>query len=375
VNVPFIDLKRVARLVEGPVLEQWQRLVAGTEFVGGPTVAALERKLGEALGVRHAITCSSGTDALYIALQALGIGPGKKVAVPNLTFWAPYEAIVQVGATPVLVEIDPVDLQMDLEELRRGYAEIGFDAVILVHLMGWASARVAEFRDFCRKKGIPLLEDGAQSWGVKIGGESVYAGAEVSTLSFYPAKVVGGCMDGGAMFTNDAELATLMRKLCNHGRATHYSYSHVGWNSRMGGVHAAWLLAVLDHAGEIVRQRSAFAAQYDELFQELSDEVTGYRAPPGVEGNGYLSVCTLERAELDAVVARLGEAGVGTGRVYPATVDVQPPAAGALRAGDLRHGHAFCANVLNLPLFYGMTDDEFEYVQVTLRRVLEEVRA
>jgi dTDP-4-amino-4,6-dideoxygalactose transaminase len=372
VNVPFVDLKRVAALVRDPVVKRWDRLVADTEFVGGATVAALEHRLAEALGARHAITCSSGTDALYIALQALGIGPGQKVAVPNLTFWAPYEAIVQLGATPVLVEVDPADLQMDFEELCRGYDQIGFDAVILVHLMGWASARVGEFRRFCHAQGIPLLEDGAQSWGVQVAGKSVYAGACVSTLSFYPAKVVGGCMDGGAMLTDDAELAALIRRLCNHGRATHYSYAHVGWNSRMGAVQAAWLLAVLDHADAILRQRRALEASYHELFQELSDVVTGYSAPPGVIGNGYLSVCTLKRHDVATVAARLAAEGIGTGRVYPATLDAQPPAATALRTGDLAHGHAFCANVLNVPLFYGITEEEMNHVQTTLRSVLQE---
>ncbi len=371
-NVPFIDLKPVAALVGDTVARHWQRVVERTEFVGGATVAALEARLARSLRVEHAITCSSGTDALTIALQALGVGPGKKVALPNLTFWAPYEAIVQLGATPVLVEIDLADLQMDFDDLRRGHERLGLDAVILVHLMGWASARVAEFRRFCRDQDLPLVEDGAQAWGVEVGGQPVFAGAQVSTLSFYPAKVVGGCMDGGAIFTDDAELGMLIRKLCNHGRATHYSYSHVGWNSRMGGVHAAWLLAVLDHADAIVAERRALEARYHELFLELSDLLCGYGAPAGVVGNGYLSVCTLRRHELATVTARLAEAGIGTGRVYPATLDAQPPAATALRTGDLSRGRTFCASVLNLPLFFGMTGEQMEYVESTLRRVLEE---
>jgi dTDP-4-amino-4,6-dideoxygalactose transaminase len=179
-------------------------------------------------------------------------------------------------------------------------------------------------------------------------------------------------MDGGAVLTEDPELAALIRSLCNHGRATHYSYSHVGYNSRMGAIQAAWLSAILDHADAIVRQRRALAAAYRELFQELSDMVTGYGAPAGVTGNGYLSVCTLERHDVATVAARLAEAGIATGRVYPATLDVQAPAAAALRTGELAHGHAFCSKVLNLPLFYGLKEEEMNYVQTTLRRVLKE---
>jgi dTDP-4-amino-4,6-dideoxygalactose transaminase len=372
VKVPFIDLKPLAALVSKSVVWTWREQIENTEFVGGPRVFSLEHRVGELLGVEHVVACGNGTDALRIALQALGIGPGKKVALPNLTFWATYEAVAQLGATPVLIEIDATDLQMDLDEFRRAYQKVGFDAAILVHLMGWASRRVGEFRSFCQDKGIPLLEDGAQSWGVEVDGRSVYAAAQASTLSFYPAKVIGGCMDGGAVLTGDAGLAALVRKLCNHGRASHYSYSYAGWNSRMGGLHAAWLLAMLEHAGTILAARRTLAAAYQRLFEELADELVGYHAPPGVVGNGYLAVCTLRRRDLATVTARLNEAGIDCGRVYPETLDAQPPAAHALRTGNLEKSRAFCQSVLNPPLYYGMSQEQMAYVETTLRRVLRE---
>ena len=371
-DVPFIELRRVAALVGNSMTQRWERVISDAEFVGGASVAALEKRLAESLGTRHAIACSNGSDALVIALQALGVGSGHKVALPNLTFWATYEAIAQRGAIPVLVDIDPADLQMDLDELRRAHDRFGLDAVVLVHLMGWASARLAEFREFCQAEGLPLLEDGAQAWGAETRGESVFAGARVGTLSFYPAKVLGGCMDGGAILTNDGELARLLRKLCNHGRTTHYSYSHVGWNSRLGGLQAAWLLAALDHAGAIVRQRRTLEASYRALFAELSDVVTGHGAPEGVRGNGYLSVCTLKQHDPADVGVRLSKAGIGTGRVYPETLDMQPPAAAALRMGALVRSRAFSARVLNLPLFYGMTEEEMANVQAAVRRVFRQ---
>ena len=374
-KVPFVDLKRVSALIREPALAAWEHALTHTEFVGGPTVSALEKTLGSRLGAQHVITCSSGTDALYIALQALGVGPGKKVALPNLTFWATYEAVAQLGATPVLIDIDPADLQIDFDEFKQAFEKVRFDAAILVHLMGWAMPHLGELRKFCRENGIALLEDGAQSYGVAVGGRSVYEGAQVSTLSFYPAKVVGGCMDGGAILTDDAGLAELVRKLCNHGRATHYTYSHIGWNSRMGGISAGWLAELLRHDQAILSSRRELEASYRRFFtEELADHVTPYGPPAGVQGNGYLSVCTLKNpGALDAVTARLSAAGVSVGRVYPETLDMQPPAAGALRFSGLEKGRAFCQSVINLPLFYGMTTAELERAQQVFAQILGEV--
>ncbi|MCC6528311.1 MAG: aminotransferase class I/II-fold pyridoxal phosphate-dependent enzyme [Polyangiaceae bacterium] len=368
-KVPFIDLKRVAGLVHAQALEAWQRVAERTEFVGGPTVGALEAALAGKLGVRHAIGCSSGTDAILIGLQALGVGPGSKVALPDLTFWATYEAVAQLGATPVLVDVDE-DLQLDLDELRRAHDAHRLDAVVLVHLMGWASARLGEIRAFCQERGLALVEDGAQAYGVEVAGAPVFAGARLSTLSFYPAKVIGGCMDGGAILTDDEALAGLVRKLCNHGRATHYSYSHVGWNSRMGGLQAAWLLAMLGHADEIVRTRRADEARFRERLAEVAPLARAYGPPAGVAGNGYLSVFALERAEHEAVARRLGELGVGVGRVYPETLSQQEPARQAPRASDLERSRDFCRRVVDLPLFYGMTAEEHAHVCQSFATVL-----
>jgi UDP-2-acetamido-2-deoxy-ribo-hexuluronate aminotransferase len=371
-SVPFIDLKRVALLAAGAAQAEWQRLVANAEFMGGPSVAAFEQELATALGAKHAISCGNGTDALCIGLQALGVRAGHKVALPNLTFWASYEGIAQLGATPLLIDVNPQTLQMDFEALKRAHRQLGFDAVVLVHLLGWATPELFEFRDFCRQNSVLLLEDGAQSFGVQVGGKSVYAGASAVTLSFYPAKVLGGCMDGGALLTDDAETAARFRNLCNHGRTAHYAYGRVGWNSRMGALHAEWLRAMLKHAGDILKERRALETAYQGLFAELPDVITPYSAPRGVLGNGYLAVAALKHHEPQVIAERLQRAGIGTGRVYPETLDVQPPATAALRYGDLAVGRAFCARVLNLPLFYGMTREEFAEVSDALRRALRD---
>jgi dTDP-4-amino-4,6-dideoxygalactose transaminase len=294
------------------------------------------------------------------------------VALPNLTFWATYEAIAQLGATPVLIDVDPDDLQLDLAELARAFESHRFAAAILVHLMGWASPRLAEIRQFCSDRGIELLEDGAQSYGVEVDGRSVYAGARVSTLSFYPAKVIGGCMDGGAVLTDDEALAGLVRRLCNHGRSTHFSYSHVGWSSRSGALQASWLLAMLRHADRLLADRRAWEARYRTALEPLRALARPHAPAPGVTGNGYLSVFALERHAHERIAGRLGAERISVGRVYPDPLSEQAPAQEALRVSELSASRAFCRRVINLPLFFGMTGEEHAHVCRAFARALRE---
>ncbi|OJY26397.1 MAG: hypothetical protein BGO98_39285 [Myxococcales bacterium 68-20] len=366
--VPFIDLSRLVARVREDVLPAWAECLDRCEFVGGPRVVALEKKLAGVLGTPRVVSCANGTDALLIGLQALGVKAGSKVALPNLTFWATFEAIAQLGATPVLVDVDPDDLQVSLTELRSAHEKHRFDAAIFVHLFGWTSARLAEIRAFCKEREIALLEDGAQCFGVEVGGEPVLAKADVATLSFYPAKVIGGAMDGGAITLQTGAQEALVRSLCNHGRSDHYSYAHVGWNSRMGGVQAAFIGRVLDEVPAILSSRRAAAEFYRERLGAGNTRVKVYGPPAGVVENGYLNVVTVEGKTGPELVEALKAAGIGAARTYPETMDVQPPVkkAGAILHGDLAVSKRFCASVVNLPLFYGIRDDEREAAAAAL---------
>jgi dTDP-4-amino-4,6-dideoxygalactose transaminase len=360
-KVPFVDLSRLVSRVREDVLEAWAGCLDSTAFVGGPRVAAFEAKLAAAVGVPRAVACANGTDALLVALQAAGVGRGMRVAVPNLTFWATFEAVAQLGGVPVLVDIDPDDLQMSVSELASAHDAHRIDAAVFVHLYGWTSARLHELRAFCREREIALVEDGAQSFGVEASGEPVLAKADGATLSFYPAKVVGGAMDGGAITMQAEEREARARSLCNHGRAGHYTHAHVGWNSRMAEVQAAFLSRVLDEAPPILAARRATAAFYRERLKE-NRAIRVYGPPRGVVENGYLNVLTVEGRSGASIASALEAAGIGCARTYPETLDAQPPAkrAGAIAHGDLRWSRAFSASVVNLPLFFGIRDDERE---------------
>jgi dTDP-4-amino-4,6-dideoxygalactose transaminase len=360
-EVPFIDLSRILARVRDDALRAWGECLDAREFVRGPRVNELERRLATTLGVARVVCCASGTDALLVALKAVGVRRGMKVAMPNLTFWATFEAVAQLGATPVLVDVDPDDLQMSFDELRAAHHAHRLDAAILVHLYGWASAKLREMRAFCRERAIPLVEDGAQCFGVEAFGEPVLAGAEVATLSFHPAKVLGGAMDGGAIALGTPAREALVRSLCNHGREAHYSHAHVGWNSRMGGLQAAFLLRMLDELPGILESRRTTAGSYRRRLAS-SPRVRVYGPPPGIVENGYLNVLAVEDQKGEEVVEALAAAGVGAARTYPAPIDAQRPArsVGAIAHGELAHSRSFCERVVNLPLFYGIREDERE---------------
>ena len=370
--VPFIDLSRLVGKIREDVLPAWTECLDKCEFVGGPRVATLEKKLASVLSVPHVVSCANGTDAILVALQAMGVKRGMKVALPNLTFWATFEAIAQLGATPVLVDVNPDDLQLDLDQLKSAHEAHRFDAVILVHLYGWTSARLAEIRAFCKERNLPLVEDGAQCFGVEVNGKPVLEGSTIGTLSFYPAKVVGGAMDGGAITMASPDHEKLVRSLCNHGRSDHYSYAHIGWNSRMGGVQAAFLNRVLDEVPAILESRRKAAAFYRSRLAEAhaQKKIRLYGPPAGVVENGYLNVFTVTGKKGQEVVDALKKAGIGAARTYPEPMDSQPPAKeiGAIVHGDMKVSRAICESVVNLPLFYGIREDECE---TSVRALLE----
>ncbi len=370
-HVPFIDLNRSVQKIRAAVLADWERCLDQCEFVGGPTVKKLEKALEEKLDAQHFVTCHSGTDAIVLGLQALGVKPGMKVAVTNMTFWAPFEAIVACGATPILIDCNEDDLQMDFDEFVAAHKKFKFEAAIFVHLFGWTSARLGDFRRYCAENKIALVEDGAQSFGVAFEGRSVYADAEVATISFYPAKVLGAGGDAGGVAAKNAKVADLVRVLGNHGRAGHYTYDYVGMNSRMGGLQASYLYRMLEQIDGFLASRLAAERFYQKALAGNDKLMRVYAAPKNTTSNGYLSVITCQHKKADEVVAAMTEKGVSCGRTYPQTLDMQPPAHDALRISDLTRSRRLSESVVNLPLFAGITEEECRYAADTFLKVMK----
>lgn len=359
--VPFIDLQRF----EPDFLDRWAErcaeISANTQFVAGAPAAKLETRLAEVTGSGPVVACANGTDALQLALRAVGVGPGDVVAIPDATFWATFEAVVNVGARVVTVDVDPDDLQLDHGRLEEALDRHRPKAVILVHLYGWGSARLGDLRGLCRECGVHLIEDGAQSFAANYQGRSVYADAEISTVSFYPAKVLGACGDAGAVFCSDPEVAETVRRLGNHGRTSHYEHGLIGWNSRISGFDAAFLDRSLDYLDERIASRRRAADRYRSRLRELGVRVA--EVPDGWEENGYLNVTLHDPEDRPRWLAGLKDAGIGFGTVYPGAMSKQPGCGDHLVAtvgGDV--ADALCRGVVNLPLFAYITDDEVDRV-------------
>lgn len=343
-------------------MEKFHVMTLNAQFIGGSEVSTLEARLQAELQVAYAVSCANGTDALQLALRAVGVGEGDVVLVPNVTFWATFEAVVNVGAKPVTVDADLSDGGVSFEDFAQAIRETKPKAALVVHLYGWGSARLLELRALCREHGVVLVEDGAQSFGARYRGEPIYKGAHISTTSFYPAKVLGGAGDGGAVFTDDAELADKVRRLGNHGRTAHYGYGDVGWNSRLDSLQAAFLNLSLDHIDARIASRREAVAYYQKALPATGIQLMC--APAGYEENGYCNVCLVPKPEVKArLEARLKAEGIGFGNIYPSVMSSQPGAA-AFTKGHFggQVGEQLCASVLNLPLFPYMTEDELQRV-------------
>ncbi|NCN11131.1 MAG: DegT/DnrJ/EryC1/StrS family aminotransferase [Leptospira sp.] len=363
--VPFIDIKRF----EPGFLDKWnskvQEMSANAQFIGGAEVSTLETRLAEVAETKYAISCANGTDALQIALRALGVGRGDKVLLPDSTFWATYECVVNVGADPVTVDANEVDLQMDFDTFCQAVDKYKPKAAILVHLYGWGSAKILEFRKFCKEKNVLLLEDGAQCFGVKYQGSSIYKDVLISTTSFYPAKVLGAAGDGGAVFTNDEGLANMSRQLANHGRTSHYGHGSVGWNSRLDSLQAAFLNLSLDHIEARLESRRSIAKRYQEELPKIGVNVI--KAPDGYTENGYCNANIFTLEERPKLEAHLKEHGIGFGIIYPGAMSDQPAAKGCEKFGDKGVARRICSTILNLPLYAYLKEEELQEVLTAVK--------
>jgi UDP-2-acetamido-2-deoxy-ribo-hexuluronate aminotransferase len=369
-SVPFIDLKRF----EPGFLERWnEKTIAmsmSASFIGGSEVVSLESKLKQLTTVSYVVSCANGTDAIQLALRSLGVGRGDLVLVPNMTFWATFEAVINVNANPVTVDVDLADGGIDLEAFKLAVEKFQPKAAVIAHLYGWGSGKLAEIRSLCKEKSVLLVEDGAQCFGVEFNDESIYKDALISTTSFYPAKVLGGAGDGGAVFTNVPELAEKVRQLSNHGRTTHYGYGAVGWNSRLDSLQAAFLNISIDYLPQRLASRREAASYYRDSLPDLG--LKQMKAPDAYLENGYCNVCLVEDVAIKGKLeAGLKARGIGFGNIYPGAMSEQPGSTGFLHAHvGGTNAQKLCSSVLNLPLFPYMSKEEMNEVTNTVRTLI-----
>jgi dTDP-4-amino-4,6-dideoxygalactose transaminase len=337
-------------------------------YILGAEGRAFEAAFAAWLGAEHAVGCGNGTDALALALRALGIGPGSAVATVSHTAVATVAAIEMAGAVPVLIDIDPLHYTMDASELADVLASLPpglppIRAVIPVHLYGQA-ADLDAILPLCQRHGVAVIEDCSQAHGATLGGRKLGTLGAVGTFSLYPTKNLGALGDGGVMATNDAALAERLTALRQYGWRTQYVSDTVGINSRLDEIQAAILSVKLRHLDAGNAARRAIAARYDAALQG-GDHVPPARRP-GAEHVFHQYV--VRASDRDALRARLRGSGIGTGIHYPVPVHLQPAYAGRVALGPAacRASERTAAEVLSLPMFPELTDAQVSAVCETL---------
>jgi dTDP-4-amino-4,6-dideoxygalactose transaminase len=365
-QVPFITLNRFENGFRDNFLNGVANLFDKTQFVGGPVVGEMEVELARVAKSKYAIGCANGTDAIQIALRAVGVEKNEVVLIPDMTFWATFEAVVNVGANPATVDVNRETCHWDLETFKKAVTQFKPKAAIMVHLYGWASPDTMEIRKYAKENNVLLIEDGAQCFGTEINGEPILQNALISTTSFYPAKVLGASGDAGAIFTNDEKLNQTCRILINHGRTDHYSHGLIGWNSRVGAYESLFLKLSLEHIQARLESRRNAVKYYAEALQGLPFKPA--LAKSNIKENGYCAVGFIDPALRPALIESLKKAGIGYGTIYPGAMSLQAGAKGHM-VGSIDYGNAHYVSqaVLNLPCFAYITKEELEYVCQTIR--------
>jgi dTDP-4-amino-4,6-dideoxygalactose transaminase len=373
-GVPFLDLTREHRAIETEIREAIERVLRTSAFVGGEEVRAFEAEFAAYCGARHCIGVANGTDALVLALRALGVGPGDAVLTVPFTFLASVEAIDLVGATPVFVDIDEHDYTIDAGAVEEVLRVRPIKAIIAVDLYGHP-ADIERLVRAARRRGTAVIEDAAQAHGARAqcGGEWKRAGAlggDVSCFSFYPSKNLGALGDAGAVTTDRDELAKRLRLLHDHGQARKYCHVLRGaTNSRLDGVQAAVLRLKLGRLDAGNRARRLAAERYGRLLTGLPLRLPRQR--PGVESACHQYVVRLRNRA--AIQEKLARAGIGTAVHYPLPVHLQEAYAGlGHRCGSFPVSERCASEVLSLPLFPSITEDEQTRVARALAAALGE---
>jgi dTDP-4-amino-4,6-dideoxygalactose transaminase len=361
--VPLLDLTRQYEPLREEIRQAIDRVCDSQRFILGAEVEDFEREATAALDVGHAIGVTSGTDALLVALMALGIGPGDEVLLPTFTFFATAGVVTRLGAIPVFVDIDPVDFCIDPRDLR---ARIGdrTRAIIPVHLFGQAAA-MDEIMEIAGE--IPVVEDCAQAWGASFKGRQVGSIGVMGAFSFFPSKNLGCFGDGGLVTTVDSELDRGLRELRMHGQSGPYEHPIVGGNFRIDALQAAILRVKLPHVGGWVEGRRRNAERYHELFSNAGLEHT-VRLPAVVADRGHtFNQYVIRAPRRDELRAYLSHRGIGVAVYYPLPLHLQPCFEGlGYGDGDFPVAEQVSREVLALPVFPELAESELEEVVHTI---------
>ena len=341
--IEFIDLKAQQARLKEKIDAGIQNVLAHGQYILGPEVTELEEKLADYVGAKYCITCANGTDALQIVQMAFGIGVGDEVITPGFTYIATAETVAVLGAKPVYVDVNPKTYNLDVEKLEAAITP-RTKAIIPVSLYGQC-ADFDAINAIAAKYNIPVIEDAAQSFGASYKGRKSCNLSTVACTSFFPSKPLGCYGDGGAIFTNDAELAKIIRQIARHGQDRRYHHVRIGVNSRLDTLQAAILLPKLEILDDEMQARQRVAENYNKLFNEA-----GILTTPFIEAHNHSAWAqyTIQVDNRDDVQERLKAQGIPTAVHYPIPLNKQPAVAD--ESAVLPVGDAVAERVMSLPM-------------------------
>lgn len=362
-NVPFVDLKMQYQNIKSEIDSAIAGVISESAFIKGKYVAEFEKKYAEQYGVNYCLGVANGTDAIYIALKALGIGAGNEVITVANTWIATSETISQTGAKPVFVDIEPDYYTIDPDLIEAKINE-RTKAIIPVHLYG-QSSDMAAIRSLCDKYNLYLIEDCAQAHFVEFQGKRVGTFGDVATFSFYPGKNLGAYGDAGAVITNDEALDKRMRMFANHGALKKHNHEIEGINSRLDGLQAAILSAKLDHIHAWNSQRHQNAGYYNKILADV-DGITTPKIRQAPDHIFHLYV--IRTQERDALKSFLHDKGIQTAIHYPTPLPLlQAYRDRGYTAEDFPVAAAYKSQILSLPMFPELTERQMDYVAESIK--------
>ena len=362
-NLQMVDLKGQYLKIKDEIDEVVLEVISSSKYIKGPYVAQFEEHLAQYLGVNHVIGCANGTDALQLAMMALGLKPGDEVIVPSFTFIATAEVVALMGYSPVMVDVNLDSYNMCIHELESAITP-NTKAIVPVHLFGQSCAMDA-IMELAKRHNLFVIEDNAQAIGSEYtgkDGQKTKAGAigHIGTTSFFPAKNLGCYGDGGAVFTNDEELAEKVRMIANHGMSVRYYHDVLGVNSRLDAIQASILNVKLKYLDQYAKARGEAAARYTELFSSIS-EVT----PPAISdfSSHVFHQYTLRVHNRDGLFQHLQEKNIPCAIYYPVPMH-QQKAFSQYWHNDrsMARTEQLSREVISLPMHTELRDDIIEYI-------------
>ncbi len=377
-SIPAFELGQQYRLIGDEIGSAVLEILASGRYIGGPTVETFEQQFATYIGTTDCIGCNSGTDALYLALRSLKIGPGDQVITSAFTFFATAETISAVGATPVFVDIEPETFNLDVNQIEAAITD-RTKAIIPVHLFG-QPVNMTRLMQIAEAHQLWVIEDCAQATGATWNGARVGSIGHIGCFSFYPTKNLGACGDGGAITTNHPDLATQMQQLRNHGQSQQYVYESIGLNSRLDAIQAMILQIKLRHLDDWNAKRQTIADRYDQLLAPLPGVIRP-QSPEGGQSawNQYTIRVTPPSATDDRASYRdrirelLKQQDVGTALYYPLPLHLQPVYESlGYASGSLPITEQVAHEVISLPMFPELSIEQQEQVVYALKEALNQ---